>query len=71
MINSKSAFQSVGLAGAVATVFVGAGQLLGYAIDPADAQQLSQLIFGGVTIVTGIVAAVGRIRAKAQLRFKR
>ena len=70
MNGTKSPYQSIGLVAGVATAIVGAGQLLGYAIDPADAQQLSDAIFGGVTVVTGIAAAIGRIRASRRIAFR-
>ena len=64
-----SPFQSLGLAAAAATAIVGVGQLLGYAVEPAAAKDLSEAVFGAVTIVTGIVAAVGRIRASKKIKL--
>lgn len=65
----KSPFQSLGLAAAAATAMVGVSQMLGYAVEPAAAKDLSDALFGGVTIVTGIAAAVGRIRASKRIKL--
>jgi hypothetical protein len=48
---------------------VGVSQMLGYAVEPAAAKDLSDALFGGVTIVTGIAAAVGRIRASKRIKL--
>ena len=70
MQSYKSPFKSIGVAGAIAGVLVGGAQVLGYSIDQSDAKDLGELIAGGATIVAGIAAAAGRIRASARIRLR-
>jgi uncharacterized protein YdgA (DUF945 family) len=70
MQSYKSPFQSIGVAGAIAAILIGVAQVLGYTIEPSHAKDLGELIAGSVTIVAGIAAAVGRIRASARIRLR-
>jgi hypothetical protein len=65
----KSPFKSLGVAGAAAAVITGLAQLTGYVVEPADAKELGELFAGSITIVAGVVALVGRLRASAKLRL--
>lgn len=68
--DTKSPLLSRGVMGGSAAVILGAAQLAGWAVSPADAADLSQAVIGLATAVSGIVAVVGRIRANTRVALR-
>ena len=67
MDGTKSPFLSKGIWGGVAAMIVGAAQMLGYTAAEADAAQMSDLMFGAATAITGLIATIGRIFATKRI----
>ncbi|RYH04116.1 hypothetical protein EU805_01725 [Salipiger sp. IMCC34102] len=69
MEQQKSPLKSLTVGGGLAAVIVGAGQLVGVAVTPAEINELFAAGVSIVTIVSGVVAIVGRIRARSTIRL--
>lgn len=71
MLNeTKSPFTSLGVIGGSGAFILGAAQLIGYVVTPADAVDLSTAVTGLMTSAAGIVAVIGRIRASKRISLK-
>lgn len=69
MNSQKSPFRSVGVAGGAAAVIVGIGQLIGVAITPGDVNEAIGYAVSAATIVSGVAAMFGRVRANSTIRW--
>jgi hypothetical protein len=66
----KSPFASLGVLGGGGAVLLGASQMMGWAMSPADAADLSEALTGLAVSVAGVVAAYGRFRATKRISLK-
>lgn len=63
MFGSKPAFASAGVIGAAVAILAGLAQLIGYTISAEDQAALVDLINNGFVLVTGLVSLIGGIVA--------
>lgn len=67
MDGTKSFLKSRGVWGGAIATGLGLGQMLGYAITPADIAEGRELVEGLVVSGAGILALIGRIRARQMI----
>lgn len=70
----KPAIGSVAVWGGVVAILAGAAQIIGYTVTPDDQAKIVEFINSGVTLyagiaslISGVVAVWGRIRASKQI----
>lgn len=69
MRDSKSAFLSRGVWGGGIVLLLGVAQIAGYAVQPEDVTEAKELVEGLVVSGAGLLALVGRIRARQRVSF--
>ncbi len=67
MIASKPWYLSRTIWASLVTVLAGAAQLVGIPTDAVDGGQLADALLQTVTAVSGLVAILGRLRAKDRI----
>lgn len=63
----KSPFASLGILGGSSAVVMGIAQVVGWAISPADAADLTEAVKGLGVSIAGIIAVYGRLRASKRI----
>lgn len=71
LMDNKSPFLSRGVIGSAAAIGFGLVQMAGYVVTPADTAEGTSLLIGLGTSVAGIVALVGRVKARKRIAVKR
>lgn len=67
--DGKSPLKSLGVWGGGTGIVIGLLQMVGYTVQPAEVNEASQLITGLITSGAGLVALVGRIRARQKINL--
>ncbi len=67
-MDEKKWYMSKGILGSLVAIAAGIAGSAGYAFSPEEVAQGSNLLYGLVTTVAGVVSFIGRIKAKTKIK---
>ena len=71
MDTTKNPIKSMTIVAGLTTIIVGGLALFGVGVDQQTQETVTQIILSAATIVSGVMAIIGRIRATKQISIKK